>query len=64
MLTVCLSVENVYQDSFKAALERRLPPSPEPRWQDIDREERSRFSSESSETRPIYEHPRPPKIKF
>jgi len=43
MLSVCLNVENVYQGSFNAALEDKLPPSPEPRWQDLDREEGSSF---------------------
>lgn len=43
MLTVCLNVGNVYQGSFDAALEHRLPPSPEPWWQDLDREEGSSF---------------------
>ena len=30
MLTVCLNVGNVYQGSFGAALEHRLPPFPNP----------------------------------
>lgn len=41
VLNMCLHVDNVYQGSFDAALEHNLPPSPEPRWQDLDREEGS-----------------------